>query len=126
MRSLLLSSLAVTSLGLSLSAQPVISAKSGTIAKAEGSVFLNNQPVADSITRFQDVKENGVVRTEDGRAEVLLPPGYFLRVGENSQMKLLSNRLIDTRALLEIATRAGDDSAGEGAGVELVLCIQNQ
>ena len=101
MRSVLLSSLAVASLGLSLSAQPVISAKSGTIAKAEGSVFLNNEPVSDTITRFQDVKENGVVRTEDGRVEILLPPGYFFRIGEDSQMKMLTNRLIDTRALLE-------------------------
>lgn len=101
MRPLLLSSLAVLTLGLSLSAQPVISAKSGTIAKAEGTVFLNNDPVQESMTRFQDVKENGVVRTADGRVEVLLPPGYFLRMGEDGSMKLVTNRLIDTRVLLE-------------------------
>jgi hypothetical protein len=101
MRPLLLSSVALISIALSLPAQPVISAKSGTIDKAEGTVLLNGNPVLESATRFQDIKENGVVRTEDGRVEVLLPPGFFFRMGEGSQMKLLSNRLIDTRALLE-------------------------
>jgi len=101
MRLLLVSSVALVSLALSLPAQPVISAKSGTIAKSEGTVLLNNNPVQESATRFQDIKENGIVKTEDGRVEVLLPPGFFLRMGEDSQMKLLSNRLIDTRTLLE-------------------------
>jgi hypothetical protein len=84
------------------SAQPVISAKSGVIAYVEGKVFLGDQPVEYSVTKFPDIKENSVVRTEDGRAEILLTPGVVLRLGENSSLKLLTNRLIDTR--LEILT----------------------
>lgn len=82
---------------LSLSAQPVISAKSGVIAYVEGKVFLGDQAVEYSVTKFPDMKENQVVRTEEGRAEVLLTPGVVLRLGENSSLKLLTNRLIDTR-----------------------------
>jgi hypothetical protein len=87
---------------VSVSAQPVISAKSGVIAYVEGKVFLGDQPVEYSLTKFPDMKENAVLRTEDGRAEVLLTPGVILRLGENSSLKLLTNRLIDTR--LELLT----------------------
>jgi len=86
----------------SASAQPVISAKSGVIAYIEGKVFLGDQAIEYSVTRFPDIKENQVVRTEDGRAEILLTPGVVLRLGENSSLKLLTNRLIDTR--LELLT----------------------
>ena len=93
----------VLALGVcSLSAQPVISAKSGVVAYVEGKVFLGDEPVEYSVTKFPEIKENGVLRTEDGRAEVLLTPGVILRLGENSSLKLLTNRLVDTR--LELLT----------------------
>jgi hypothetical protein len=78
-------------------AQPVISAKSGLLSYVEGQVMLNDQPVEFSNTRFADVKENSVVRTVDGRAEVLLTPGVTLRMGENSALRMITNRLVDTR-----------------------------
>jgi hypothetical protein len=87
------------------SAQPIISAKSGVIADLEGKVFLDNQALESSVTHFPDMKENSVLRTEDGRAEVLLPPGYVLRIGENASFKMLTNRLIDTR--VEMLTGSG-------------------
>jgi hypothetical protein len=83
-------------------AQPVISAKSGLISYVEGKVYLGDQLVEPSPTRFPDVKENTVVRAAEGRAEVLLTPGVVLRLGENSSFKMLTNRLIDTR--LELLT----------------------
>src|ERR1039458_8195929 len=82
---------------LTASAQPIIYAKSGVIAGLEGNVFLDNQVLESSVTHFPDMKENSVLRTEDGRAEVLLPPGYVLRIGENASFKMITNRLIDTR-----------------------------
>ena len=85
-------------------AQPVISAKSGMIAKVQGSVFLDDKAVEDSATHFPDVKEKQVVRTEDGLAEILLTPGVFLRMGEHSSIRMVSNRLIDTRVELLTGT----------------------
>ena len=90
---------------LTASAQPIISARSGVIAGMEGKVFVDNQALESSVTHFPDMKENSVLRTEDGRAEVLLPPGYVLRIGENASFKLLTNRLIDTR--VEMQTGSG-------------------
>ena len=47
--------------------------------------------------RFSEIKEQGVLCTAQGRAEVLLTPGVFLRVGENSAIRMLDNRLASTR-----------------------------
>lgn len=79
------------------SAQSVISAKSGLIHYVEGRVYLGDQLVESKFGSFPDIKENGQLRTEDGRAEVLLTPGVFLRIGENSAIRMVTNRLIDTR-----------------------------
>ena len=92
-------------------AQPVISAKSGLISYVEGKVYLSDQVVEPSPTHFPDVKENAVVRTAEGRAEVLLTPGVVLRLGENGSFKMLTNRLIDTR--LELLTGSAVVEADE-------------
>ena len=79
------------------SAQAVISAKSGIIHYVEGRVFLNDQLLESKFGEFPDIKENQQVRTEQGRVEILLTPGVFLRLGENSAIRMITNRLIDTR-----------------------------
>jgi hypothetical protein len=78
-------------------AQSVISAKSGIIHYVEGRVFLNDFLVESKFSQFPDIKENQQLRTEEGRVEVLLTPGVFLRMGENSAIRMVTNRLIDTR-----------------------------
>lgn len=109
-------SLAVLVLGaLPASAQTVIGAKSGVINWVEGDVFLGDKPYVMQPSQFGEVKENMVFRTEEGRAEILLPPGVFLRLAEKSSFKMISNRLIDTR--IELLTGSGivevDDLAKE-------------
>lgn len=98
-------------------AQTVIGAKSGVINWVEGAAFLNDQPYSMQPSQFGEVKEKMVLRTESGRAEVLLPPGVFFRMGENSSFRMISNRLIDTR--LDLLTGSGvveiDDLAKEAA-----------
>ena len=64
--------------------------------------MLNGEPVDFSGVHFSDIKENGVVSTADGRAEVLLTPGVVLRMGENTSLRMITNRLVDTR--LELLT----------------------
>ena len=126
MRPIRLTALVIAILALTVPAvfaQPIISAKSGVIAGVEGKVFLDNQPLESSVTHFPDMKENAVLRTEEGRAEVLLPPGYILRVGENASFKMLTNRLIDTR--VEMLAGSGilevDDTNNKDANVVVAL-----
>jgi hypothetical protein len=84
-------------LSLPMAAQMVVSAKSGLVHYVEGDVSLGGEAVNPKIGHFPDMKEGQILRTEEGRAEVLLNPGVFMRVAENSSVKMLSNRLVDTR-----------------------------
>jgi hypothetical protein len=98
-------SVAVLALGaLPALAQPVISAKSGVVSYVIGKVMVGDEVVKPSETKYTEVKENAVLRTEDGRAEVLLTLGAILRTGDNSSFKMLTNRLIDTRVELLTGT----------------------
>ena len=85
-------------------AQPVISAKSGVVSYVIGKVMVGDQEVKPSETKITEIKENAVLRTEEGRAEVLLTLGAILRIGDNSSFKMLTNRLIDTRVELLTGT----------------------
>jgi hypothetical protein len=85
-------------------AQPVISAKSGVVSYVIGKVMVGDEAVKPSETKLAEIKEGAVLRTEDGRAEVLLTLGAILRTSDNSSFKMLTNRLIDTRVELLTGT----------------------
>lgn len=85
-----------------VSGQQVISAKAGLLHYFEGDVYtseknvggdLERTKVPQSKTRFVQLEEKQLFSTEDGRAEILLAPGMFLRMGENCEIKFLSVRL---------------------------------
>ena len=79
------------------SAQHVISAKSGLIHYTEGSVLVGEQPVGQNSSSFQYIANGQTLHAGEGRAEVLLAPGQFLRLNENSSIKMISNKLEDTK-----------------------------
>ena len=78
-------------------AQQVISAHSGVVQYVEGAAYINDNQVDPKFGQFPDIRENQVFRTEEGRAEVLLTPGVFLRLAENTSVRMVSNKLTDTR-----------------------------
>jgi hypothetical protein len=86
--------------GLPASAQSVISAHAGLIHFADGSVFLDDQRIEQKAGKFDQMKNGSELRTQDGRAEVLLTPGTFLRIGANSAVRMVSNDLDNTRVEL--------------------------
>ena len=88
---------AMSVMGAVCYAQSVTSAHSGTLHYAEGDVSIDGTPVQSKVGKFPEVKEQGVLSTALGRAEVLLTPGVFLRLGENSSIKMLDTRLVSTR-----------------------------
>jgi hypothetical protein len=81
-------------------AQPVISARAGLIQLTDGSVFLDDERLEQRAAKFNQMQDGSELRTQDGRAEVLLTPGMFLRIGGNSAVRMISNRLMDTRVRL--------------------------
>jgi hypothetical protein len=96
---------------VSLSAQSVISAHSGTIHYTEGQVSLDGTAVQPKFGAFPEMKNGQVLSAQDGRAEILLTPGVFLRLGENSSFKMISNQLTNTR--LEFTGGAAMIEVGE-------------
>jgi hypothetical protein len=99
MRPVCLTCAAVTLLlvGIPASGQQVISARSGLVSYVEGQVYIGDQLVDPQFGHFPTLGENAILRTQEGRAEMLLNPGVFLRLSENSAVKMITNRLIDTR-----------------------------
>jgi hypothetical protein len=97
----ILSAAALAFACLPAGAQMVVSAKSGVVNYTEGNVLLNGKAYESSLTKYEEIKENGMLSTQDGRAEVLLTPGTILRLSENADLKMITNRLIDTRVELQ-------------------------
>src|SRR5262249_36589075 len=79
------------------SAQSITSAHSGTLHYFDGDVSIDGATVQFKVGKFPEIKEQSVLRTGKGRAEVLLTPGVFLRAGENTAIRMLDNRLANTR-----------------------------
>ncbi len=101
--------------------QSVISAQAGVINYAEGDVYVDGKAVKVVGSIFPQIKAGGELRTEQGRAEVLLNPGALpmmdkdfiperatasspilkpgavLWVAEDSSVRMSSTRLSDTR-----------------------------
>ncbi|HEV3200936.1 MAG TPA: hypothetical protein VGZ73_23695 [Bryobacteraceae bacterium] len=116
-----LSTLAVAAvLALPADAQSVISARSGVVHFFEGAVYLGDQPLVPHLGKFTCMAEGAELRTAQGRAEVLLTPGVFLRMDQNSAIRLVGNDLSDTRVEL-LAGSAIVDSAEPGSGTSVTL-----
>ncbi len=78
----------------------VISARPGGINYIEGSAFLNDRPIASDTVGRTFLHPNDTLSTDLGKVEVLLTPGVFLRIGDNSQIRMTSNSLIDVQLQL--------------------------
>jgi hypothetical protein len=97
------------------SAQSVRSTRAGLVYFFDGYVFVGDEQLQQRFGRFPEIGEGSVLRTELGRAEVLLTPGVFLRVDENSAIRMISNSLSDARiellrgsAIVEVSHEAAN------------------
>jgi hypothetical protein len=84
-------------ISLPCAAQNVISAKSGTLHFFTGQVSIDGVDQYMRASYFPTLKADSVLRTELGRAEVLLTPGVFLRLTDNSAIRMLDTSLANTR-----------------------------
>ena len=113
---------AVFALGIPVIGQSVISTHAGVIYYFDGAVSVDNQPLEPHMGQFPSVPQSAELRTAQGHAEVLLTPGVFLRMADNSAIRMLSNDLTDTRVELEAGSAIVDSSdPGSGTSVTLVF-----
>src|SRR5882762_1545553 len=97
----------------------VISARAGGVNAVTGRASVHARGNADwrQLTIKEDLETGDVVRTGvDGRVEMLLNPGSYMRIGENSEFELADNsienlevRLIRGTAIVEVT--GADDEA---------------
>lgn len=85
-------------------AQYVVSARAGTIHYVTGQVSVDGQAVQPTPLKFPMLQAGQVLRTGSGRAEVLLGPGVFLRLGEHGALRMLDTRLEDSQVEVQQGT----------------------
>jgi len=102
----------------SASAQEIVSARAGLIHHMEGTILIDGKEVVQVGDQFVSMKQGQTLATEQGRGEVLLNAGTYLRMGEASSFKLDSADLENTRltllsgtVLIEVADLPKDVSA---------------
>jgi hypothetical protein len=72
----------------------------GTLNYVEGSVTMNGRTVTSADIGKATLDASQVLATGQGKAEMLLTPGVFLRIGNNSAVQLVSPDLENTRVAL--------------------------
>jgi uncharacterized membrane protein YgcG len=82
-------------------AQPPNSAVPGTLNYVEGSASMNGQTVGQNAVGSATLEPGQVISTTNGRVEVLLTPGVFLRLAHNSAVQMVSPDLTDTVVKVE-------------------------
>jgi hypothetical protein len=114
----------VTVLMLPAVGQSVISTRSGIVHFWEGAVYLGDHLLESHPGKFPSVPLGVELGTARGRAEVLLTPGVFIRIGENSTIRMIGNELSDTRVEL-LAGSAVMDSSEANSGTSVRLIYRN-
>jgi hypothetical protein len=85
-------------------AQNTNNARPGTINYVEGQATLNGQALTSQSVGGAEVAQGQTVATMNGKVEVLLTPGVFLRLGDNSAVTMVTPDLTKTEVQLDRGT----------------------
>ena len=76
-------------------------ARPGSINYVEGKASVGTQVLGPSSPGSIELEKGQTLTTEDGKVEVLLTPGVFLRVADNSAVRMVSPELANTEVAIE-------------------------
>jgi hypothetical protein len=76
-------------------------AKPGSINYVEGQASADNEALSSSSVGSTELQAGQSVTTQAGKVEILLTPGVFLRVAENSSVKMVRPELATTEVELD-------------------------
>ena len=100
----------------------IISARPGSLNYLDGEVLLNQQPLTRSALGKTFLNTDDVLQTRSGKAEVLLTPGIFLRIGDQSAVRFTSLSLIHVEVqVLEGEAMLEVDELMKGNNIQVKL-----
>ncbi len=76
-------------------------ARPGTLNYVEGQASIDGRQVTSKSVGRSELEAGQQLATANGKAEILLTPGVFLRLGDNSTVKMVSPSLTHTEVELE-------------------------
>jgi hypothetical protein len=76
-------------------------AQPGTINYVEGQASIDNQPLSANSVGSVQLQAGQSLNTQAGKVEVLLVPGTFLRVADNSAVKMVNAGLANTEVEID-------------------------
>jgi hypothetical protein len=100
-RSKVLTFLSLATLSVAAIAQSTVSARPGTLNYTEGQASLEGRQLSAGAESKTSLAAGQSLSTANGKAEILLTPGIFLRVGSNSTVQMVSPNLTQTEVRLE-------------------------
>ena len=81
--------------------QNAISARPGTLNYIEGEASINGQALSKNSVGKTELAAGQMIETTNGKAEVLLTPGVFLRLDDNSAVRMITPDLTHTEVQVE-------------------------
>jgi hypothetical protein len=82
-------------------AQNTNNARPGTVNYVEGQATLNGHTLTSQSAQGAEVAPGQTISTTNGKVELLLTPGVFLRLGDNSAVTMVSPDLTKTEVQLD-------------------------
>jgi hypothetical protein len=76
-------------------------ARPGTLDYVEGQVYLGSQSLDAKSVGSVELDPGETITTQDGKAEILLTPGVFVRLGEHGSATMIASGLTDTRMSID-------------------------
>lgn len=110
--------LAGTSLAM---AQPARMPMPGSLNATQGQVMIDGHPAPAQSIRGQRLRADQFVETQHGKAELLLTPGSFLRMGDHSRAEMLSPSLENTTVRLDRGRALLDAGANYNRNVTVFM-----
>ena len=72
----------------------------GAINYVEGQAAIDGEPIGTRSVGSAVLSPNQTLDTQQGKVEMLLTPGVFVRLGDNSELRMISPGLTDTQVAL--------------------------
>jgi len=102
-------------------AEPTGMPRPGVLNSIQGQVTLDQHPAVPRAMRPQVLRAGQALKTHVGKAGLLLTPGSFLRVGDHSEIRMLSRSLENTRMKVIQGTALVDAKAGYRHDLAIIM-----